>query len=713
MSTRTLFHELQPFLHPRGIALIGASAHPNKLGYGVMRNLIHPEWGFPGPVYPVNPKAGEILGHRAYPHISVVPDPVDLALILIPAPAVPRAVEDCGRRGIKGIVILSGGFRELGEQGERLQKEVVEIARRYGMRIIGPNCIGIMDTTIPLNTTFVRSLPLPGRVAFISQSGALCGTAIDFSRARGWGFSRMYSLGNQADLTETDFLQVLAQDEATHVICLYVEEISDGRRFFTIAQEVTPHKPVLLLKGGRTHAGRVAARSHTGALAGDVSAYRAACEDAGVQWCESLQEMFEAAEALAYNPPLRGYQISVVTNAGGPSTLAADVLAETGFQVVHLHPSTQEALRRFLPPAAQTASVVDMLGGAGPAEYRETIRLVREDAQVDGILAIHVSQATVDPLQLAEELANVKNEAPHLPMVFVLPGQASVTEAMRQAYQKGLPTVSYPEDAIRVLQHLRQRHRFLVRDRTSPTRPNDLSRPRFPVGTSLTDWEVRPVLQQYGISVVPALLAHSPEEAVEHALKLGLPVVLKVNAPHLLHKSDVGGVVLNVRTPDEVLRVATELWKRHLSEVIPTPTTGIEVQKMISRGYEVIGGIVKDAKFGPMVMVGSGGIWVEVLHDVAFALAPLNAESARELVERTQLPRLLSGMRGQPKGDIDALVESLVRLSWLAVEWEALKELDVNPLFVLPVGEGVMAADARAYMNSRDEGEFSSAAGDA
>ena len=699
----TSFADLQPFFRPRGIALIGASAHPHKLGYGVMRNLIHPEWGFPGPVYPINPKASEILGRRAYAHISEVPDPVDLALILIPAPAVPQAVEDCGRRGVKGIVVLSGGFRELGEEGERLQEEVVRIARRYGMRVIGPNCIGIMDTTIPLNTTFVRSLPLPGHIAFISQSGALCGTAIDFSRARGWGFSRMYSLGNQADVSETDFLAALAQDEATRVICLYVEEISDGRRFFEVAREVTRHKPVLLLKAGRTGAGREAARSHTGALAGEVAAYRAACEDAGVQWCETLQEMFEAAVALAHNPPLRGPRIGVVTNAGGPATLAADVLAEQELEVAHLTAETRNALRQFLPPAAQTTSVVDMLGAAGPREYEMTLRRVRTDPQVDGLLVIHVTQATVDPLELVGVLTTLKAETPDVPMIFTLPGQASVQEALFRAHRAGLPTVSYPEDGVRALRHLWYRRRILNRPLSTPQRPRDLpapSRLSFPRGDVLTDWDIRPILEAYGIPVVPALLAHTPEEAVDYAQRLGVPVVLKVITPYVLHKTEVGGVAIGLRTPEEVLRVAKELWEQHLSNVTTSATTGLEVQKMI-QGYEIIAGILRDPKFGPMVMVGTGGIFAEFLHDVAFSLAPLDSQGARRLIGRTRVPHLLGGIRGGPEGDLDALVEALVRLSWLAVEWPELQELDVNPLFVLPRGQGVMAVDARALLKPK------------
>jgi len=697
-----LFEELRPFLHPQGIALIGASAHPEKLGYGVLRNLIHPEWGFPGPVYPVNPKAKEILGLPVYPTIADVPDPVDLALIIIPAPAVPQTVRACGERGIKGVIILSGGFKELGEEGERLQQEIVSIARQYGMRLIGPNCIGIMDTTIPLNTTFVRSQPLPGRVAFISQSGALCGTAIDLSQARGWGFSRMYSLGNQADVTETDFLQVLAQDEHTDVICLYVEEIRDGRTFYQVAREVTRHKPVLLLKAGRTDAGREAAQSHTGSLAGDVVAYRAACEDAGVQWCDSLQEMLESAMALAHNPPLPGRRIAVVTNAGGPSTLAADGLAEKGFQVAHVRPETQARLRQFLPPAAQVTSVVDMLGAAGPEQYRRTLEAVFEDPNVDGVLTIHVTQATVDPEALVQTLVEVKR-AVRKPMVLSMPGQASVAQAWFKAHREGLPTVTYPEDAVRALWHLGRRAEIRSRPAEEPVRPPDIPKPRpWPMAGPLTDWDMRALASSYGIPLVPARLAHTPEEAAQHARELGFPVALKLLSPALLHKSDVGGVILNVSTVEEAERAAATLLARARAADPSAPIQGIEVQRMVPEGYEVIVGLVRDRSFGPLVMFGLGGMWVEVLKDVAFAMAPLDVHRARAMVERTRAARVLQGLRGRPPGDVDALVDVLVRWSWLGVDHPELAEAEINPLFVLPEGEGVLAVDMRGRVSGEE-----------
>ncbi len=688
----TLDEQLQPFLSPKGVAVIGASSHPTKLGYGVLKNLAHPEWGFPGPVYPINPKAREILGLKVYPHISAVPDPVDLAVILIPAPAVPQAVEDCGKRGIKGVVVVSGGFRELGEEGARLQEQVVAVAHRYGMRVMGPNGIGVIDTVIPLNTTFVSSMPHRGHVSVISQSGALCGAAIDWTRRRGIGFARMYSVGNQADLVETDFLQVLAEDEHTRVIALYVEEISDGRRFYEVARQVARQKPLLFLKAGRTEAGHEAAKSHTGALAGAAAAYRAACEDAGVIWCTSLQELLETAHALAHNPTPRGRHVAVITNAGGPAALAADALAEAGLTLAHPSPESQERLRKHLPPAAQVTSVVDMLGGAGPKEYRAATDIILQDPNVDAAVVIHVPQATVNPDDLVTVVSEVRRERTRVPLVMAFPGQETVSDALIRANREGLAAVTFPEDAARVLRHLVDRRTVLDRPVQEPRRPEGMSPPRsFPSPSLLTDWDLRPVLAAYGIPTPEAALVQSPEEAVRAAKDIGFPVALKVMSRAALHKSDVGGLTLGLEDERAVERAARAMLEAFAGE---EGWLGMEVQAMVPEGVEVILGVMRDAQFGPLVMFGTGGIWVEVLKDVAFAVPPLTGERARALVERTRASALLRGVRGRPPADVDALVDALVRLSWLAVDWPGLQELDINPLFVLD--KGVVAVDARA-----------------
>ena len=698
MGNGAIREDLRPFLHPQGIAVIGATEDPHKLGYGVMSNLLHPDWGFPGPVYPVNPKRSTILGRRAYPDVREVPDPVDLALVLIPAPHVPAAVAACGERGIRGVIVISGGFRELGQEGERLQKEMVALAHRFNMRLMGPNGIGVIDTLRPLNTTFIRAMPLRGAVGVISQSGALCGALVDWTRPRGMGFSRMYSIGNQADLTESDFLELMATDPATRVICLYVEEIRDGRRFYDIASRVTREKPVLLLKAGRTQAGREAARSHTGALAGSVEAYKAACWEAGVHWCTSVQEMIEAAHALTMTPTPAGPRVAIITNAGGPAALATDALAEAGLEVASLHPTTQNALRQVLPPAAQVHPVVDMLGAAGPQEYQQAAAIVFHDPNVDAVLAIHVPQATVRPETIVHALREALTRSPNKPLILALPGMESTLSSLREAHHHHLPTVTFPEHAARVLHHLLHHARVRATTTEPPRRPSALpSSPLpFPQGPVLTDWDLRPILAAYHIPLPPAGLARTPEEAPHVASHVGYPVALKLLSPDALHKSDIGGVVLNLNDPHAVYQAAQHLWDRFHRHYPEGQWQGVEVQRMVPGRVEVILGVVRDPQFGPLVMCGTGGVWVEVVRDVAFALAPLTPERARQLLRRTRVPALWRARRATSDRIEDKLVEILVHLSWLAVDWPELQELDINPLIISPDDQTLYAVDTRA-----------------
>jgi len=396
---------LQPFFTPRGVAVIGASRDPSKLSYGVMRNLLDPEHGYPGPVYPVNPRAADILGLPCYPDISAVPDPVELAVLLVPAAMVPGAVEACGRRGLKAAVVISGGFREIGPEGAAREREMVEIARRYGMRVMGPNGIGVIDTHTPLNTTFVKGMPRRGHIAFLSQSGALCGGIIDWALARGLGFSRFLSVGNEADVNETDVIPFLAADDISRVIALYLEDVKGGPDFVAALREAAQRKPVLAIKTGRTAGGQAATASHTGALAGVHAAFRAACKQTGVIEVESIRELFDGALALAYQPLPAGGRIAILTNAGGPAALAADALESAGLQLAGTGPEAQVALRRCLHAEAQVAGPVDMLGGADHGDYRRALDAVLADPANDGVLAILVPQVLVDPVAVVDAIA--------------------------------------------------------------------------------------------------------------------------------------------------------------------------------------------------------------------------------------------------------------------------------------------------------------------
>ena len=694
---------LDPFFHPRGVAVIGASHDPAKLGYAVVRNLLDPTTGYPGPVYPVNPKAGAILGCRCYPTIMAVPDPVELAILVVPAAGVPAEVQACSRRGVKAAVIISGGFREVGKGGAALERQVVEIARRGRLRVMGPNCIGVMDTHTPLNTTFVGTMPTQGHISFLSQSGALCGGIIDWIVGRGIGFSRVLSMGNEADVNETDMLPELAADEQTEVITLYLEDIKGGPGFVAALRDAALHKPVLALKAGQTPSGQAATASHTGALAGAHAAFRAVCRQTGVILCGTIKEMFDGAMALEYQPPLPGRRIAILTNAGGPAALAADALEPLGLTLARTSANTQAALRGFLLPDAQVAGPVDMLGGAHEDDYRQALAAVWDDEATDGVLIILVPQAVVDPTAVVRALGEVaENHPTRKPLVACLMGEASLSAAFAAAHTHQIPAYTFPEEAAAALGILNQRGRWLASTHPSPSMPEgmDLQRVQSFLHAAMVNGrqtldavEGWAILQAIGLTVPPSQLATSPEEAAAAAERIGFPVVLKLISPEISHKTDVGGVLLGIQDA-AATRAGFETIKQR-AHVAEASLRGVQVQRMISGGQEVIIGVKRDPELGPLVMFGMGGIYAETLADVSFRLAPLSSADAEEMIDEVRAAQLLAGLRGAPPADRRALVDALLRVGWLAHSCPHLSELDINPLLVLPDGRGAVAVDAR------------------
>lgn len=712
---------LAPFFSPNGVAVIGASRDPSKLSYGVIRNLADPERGYPGPVYPVNPKADEILGLRCYPDIASVPDPVELAVLIIPAAAVLDAVEACGRRGIKAAVVISGGFREVGPEGAVREAEMVAIARRYGMRIMGPNGIGVIDTHTPLNTTFVKGMPPKGHIAFLSQSGALCGGIIDWTVGRGIGFSRFLSVGNEADVNETDLIPFLAADDATRVIALYLEDVKGGPAFVDALRAAAAVKPVLALKTGRTAGGQLATASHTGALAGAHAAFRAACLQTGVIEVEHIEVLFNAALALACQPLPAGNRIAIVTNAGGPAALAADTLEPAGLRLARTGDDTQALLRGFLPPDAQTAGPVDLLGGADEHSYRRAMAAVLADPACDGVLAILVPQALVNAVAVVEAFAAAARSQvqPAKPVVICLMGEASLEEAFRVARAADLPAYTFPEDAVAACGALWRRARWLRRGEPSiiaseagagiEATPLQMARARREVQNALLlarsagrhaldAVEARPLLAAYGIGAPREALATSPADAARFAAEIGFPVVLKLISPDILHKTDIGGVILNVQSEEAAAKGFEALVGRAAAAHPGARLRGVQVQQMICGGQEVIVGMKRDATFGPLIMFGLGGVYVEALRDVSFRLAPLTRLDAEEMIEEVRSAKLLAGLRGAPPADRAALVDAIVRIGQLAADHPEVAELDVNPLLVLPQGQGAVAVDARVIL---------------
>ncbi len=715
------FSSLRPFFAPNGVAVIGASRDPTKISHGVMRHLTDPERGYRGPIYPVNPKADEVLGLRCYPDIAAVPDPVELVVLMLPAVLVPQTIESCGRRGIKAVIVISGGFREIGPAGAALEEAMVETGRRYGMRIMGPNGIGVIDAYTPINTTFVPGMPPAGHIAFLSQSGALCGSIIDWSIGNHIGFSRLLSVGNEADLNETDLLPVLVDDANSRVIILYLEDVRGGEAFVPVLRDAVATKPVLVLKTGRTASGRTATASHTGALAGAHAAFRAACKQTGAIEVDRVQTLFNAALALAYQPLPAGDRIALLTNAGGPAAVAADAFESAGLRLAQTSPETRTVLRTFLHPDAQVAGPVDMLGGADETHYYRALSAMLVDPAIDGVLAILTPQSLSRPLSVVEALhgAVQAQEGPAKPVLACLMGKASVEAAHAAAHAVKLPPYAFPEDAVEAFSILWQRSRWLKRGegahaRTGASKAAEMAavhwaRARREVQDailiarragrrSLDAVESRPLLAAYGVPAPQEFLATSPTEAADFAQQIGFPVVMKLISPELVHKTEVGGVLLDIRTADAARAAFTTLVERAQAQHLGAYIRGVQVQQMIAGGQEVIVGVKRDPTFGPLVMFGLGGIHVEVLADVSFRLAPLAESAAEEMIAEVRSARLLAGVRGGAPADRAALVDTLVRIGRLAADHPAVAELDVNPLLVLPEGQGVMAVDARIIL---------------
>lgn len=694
---------LNAFFAPRGIALLGATHHPNKLGYGLARNLV--QSNYQGVVHFVNPRGGSLLGRPMYASLAEVPDPVDLAILLIPAAAVLEALQQCGERGIHAAIIASGGFRETGPEGAALERECANFARQHDIRLIGPNCIGLLDTHLPLDATFLPPPgPTPGDVAFVSHSGAICAAVIDWARGQGFGLSRLVSLGNQADVNETDVLEPVAADPFTRVLTLYLEGVSDGRRFVEEARRVTRHKPIIALKVGRFASGQRAVASHTGALAGQENAFNAAFRRAGVIRAETSEEMFDWARALAWCPASSGRAVAVLTNAGGPGVTAADALESNGLHLAELGEKTCAALRSLLPPAASVHNPVDMLASASPEQYAECLNLLVEDPAVDSALVI----LPPPPMHTAGAVARALIPVIHAaekPVVIALMGERLIQEAVEHFRAARVPEYRFPERAASALAILAQRAEYLRQPQSAEQRRYDVDLEplrRLLDGCAPGSWlppeSMAALLAGYGIPTPPIGLARTAEEAVRLADGMGYPVALKVASPDITHKSDIGGVLLDLPEARAVSSGFAAILANARAAQPEAVIQGVHVQRMLPPGQEVIIGVVQDQQFGPLVMFGSGGLEVEGLKDVAFALAPLSPEGAEYLLESTWAGRKLRGYRSIPPADRPAVLDVLGRLAQMAADFPQIDEMEINPLRVLPHGQGAYALDVRSRL---------------
>ncbi len=692
---------LDSILRPRSIAIIGASRHPNTIGYQILDNLIR--YGFNGALYPVNPKAEVIHSIRAYPSVAAIPDPVELAIVVVPKDLVLAAAEECGKKGVKGLVVITAGFAEVGGEGVERERRLVEIVRRYGMRMVGPNCMGVLNSAaeFSMNATFAPTMPPYGPVGFISQSGAMGLSILDYAEELGIGIHQFVSVGNNADVSGNDLLLYWADDAAIRVILMYLESFGDARRFFQIARKLTRKKPIFVVKAGRTAVGARAASSHTAALAGTDLAADALMEQCGVVRAQTVEELFDYAMAFPRLPLPKGDRVAIISNAGGPAIILADACESAGLRVAELAPETQEAIRAQVPEEAAVRNPVDLIASATAETFGNVVALVLQDPNIDAMI---VSVAP-PPLKgqagdVAEAIVQATAKRRDIPVMAVLLGRQGVSAGMRNLLRAGMPGYIFPESAARALAAMNRYRKWLERpEGTELQFPADaarvagiVERARSERREKLTEAEALQVLDAYGIPTVPWRQVLSEDEAVAAARELGHPVVLKVISRAIVHKSDVGGVVVGLSSEREVREGYRRMLQR-VQERAGVAAEAVLVQRMIPGGRETIVGSARDPRAGPLIMFGLGGVAVEVLKDVVFRVHPLTDVDAREMVRAIRGYPLLEGVRGEAAVDVVALEEILQRVSQLVGEHEAILDMDINPLVSFP--DRALALDAR------------------
>lgn len=699
---------LKPFFSPQGIAIIGASLDPSKLGFGLVRNLV--QSGYQGAIHLVNIKGHTLMGLPIYQHILETPDPVDLGFLLIPAQAIPEAIEDCAKRGIKALIIGSGGFRETGKQGAELEQRCLHIARKNGVRLLGPNSIGLIDTHTPIDTTFLSPPgPTPGDIAFISHSGAICSAVIDWARGQGFGLSRLVSLGNQSDVTEADMLAPVAEDPYTRVIALYLEGVKDGRHFLEQAQSVSRDKPIVALKVGRYERSQAAVASHTGALAGMESAYNAAFHRAGVIRADTTEQLFDWARSLAWCPLPEGPSVAVLTNAGGPGVTAVDSLESKGLQLADLGSDTHKALGGLLNPAASLSNPVDMLAAATPHQYASCLQILLADPAVNSVMVILPPPPMHTAGGIAKAIIPVIYTADK-PVVVALMGERLIQEAVEHFRAARIPDYRFPERAAEALAVLHQRSKYLSRlaDNQVEVEPDLPGIHPDKVESILEKYDSAGLLEEkdgfglvsaYGIPTMRPQFVRTAEEAVKIATEIGYPVAMKISSPQITHKSDIGGVLLNLQSSQEVLTGFGSLVEKTRSMRPDAEISGVHLQAMLSGGQDVIIGAIQDKQFGTLVMFGSGGIEVEKTKDVRFELAPISKSEAEEMIAATWAGKKLAGFRSFAPADKGALMDALLRLARLAADYPRIAEIEINPFNVQGPGRGAFAVDVRVRVD--------------
>ncbi len=693
---------LDLFFAPQSVAIMGASRKPGKVGYEILAAM--KRGGFSGDIFPVNPTCDEVQGLQSYPDLKSIQKPLDLVVIVVAAKQVPAAMQSCVDLGVKAVIVISSGFKESGPEGAELEQAVVKIARTGGIRMIGPNCIGVMCPETKLNASFGGDLPKPGHLGYLSQSGSILAAMVDMSRSMDIGFSKLASIGNKADIDEMELIRYLGDDPNTHVIAGYLETITDGDEFIRQSERISRRKPILLLKAGGTEAGARAATSHTGRLAGSENAYECVFERAGVIRCESIKAQFDYARAFANQPLPTGPAVGVIANAGGAGIMATDAIEREGLELAKFTPETIARISLIMETAAVSniSNPLDLLGDALSDRYEYAMRAVLDDPNVQSLLVLLSPHAMTECMATAEAVIRVAGDRKEKPILACFLGADRTAEAILALRHGGIPSYDSPESAVAALRTMVQYAKW----RSKPKRIVKL----FPVNRrkverilerhlrnhqlELGEMDTKEILQAYGFVTPPGGLANSAEQAANIANQIGYPVVLKVWSPDIVHKSDVGGVKTDVKNDQEVMDTFDLMMYRIPKKIANVNILGITVEKMYQHGREVILGMTRDPRFGPLMMFGMGGKLVEVLEDVAFYPAPLTSSEAKEMLVRTRTYDILRGVRGDEGVDIDAIAEALQRLSQLVTEFPQIKEMDINPFIVGREGMTPIAVDA-------------------
>ncbi|NWF86908.1 GNAT family N-acetyltransferase [Candidatus Bathyarchaeota archaeon] len=703
---------LDKIFKPKSVAIIGASDEEGTVGYALLKNFI--EHGFEGKVYLVNIRKPEVLGLKAYQSVDQIPEPVDLAVIATPAKTVPDVVEQCGKASVKGIIIISAGFKEVGPEGKALEDKIQEIKQKYGLRIIGPNCLGIIRPSIRLNATFISKTPKPGNIAFISQSGALGSAILDWAIHENIGFSNFVSVGSMIDVDFGDLIDYFGTDPKTRSVLMYIEGLTDSRKFMSAARHFARTKPIIVVKAGKYSESAKAAASHTGSLTGEDMVYDAAFKRAGIVRVDEISDLFNCAEALGIQPMPKGPNLAIITNAGGPGVMATDALIAKEGKLAKLSQKTMETIDSILPHYWSKGNPIDILGDAKAERYKAVVEACLNDENVDGILIIYTPQAVAEPVEIAKAIVELyKNRDYHNKTILTsFMGHGAVEEANRIFTENSIPTYSTPEQAIKTYIYMHQYKRNLELIYETPEElPVDVAPPKRPIMAILrnaaienrellTEAESKTLLEYYNFPVAKVCVAATADEAVAFASQIGYPVVLKILSPQIAHKTDAGGVVLDINTDAEV-RQAFEQIIRNAKKYDPKASIlGVTVQPMIKkRGYEVIIGAKTDSLFGPVILFGMGGVEVELFKDFSLGLPPLNQTLVRRMMEETKVYELLKGYRNVPPANIKLLEEIIVRFSQLLIDFPQLKEVDINPLFIDQ--KEAYAIDARIVVDNK------------